>query len=60
MNKRNEILFSLIGLWAFGLIIGANVGHYLPGESSFPAWVMLTIGVIGTIGVFSGLYKALR
>ena len=60
MNKRNGILINLFGLWAFGMIIGANVGDYLPGEPSFPAWMMLVIGIIGTIGVFIGLYKALR
>jgi hypothetical protein len=61
MNKKYSVVWNLLGLWAFGLIVGSNVQEVLPGSSSsLPAEVMVAIGLIGSAAVFAGLYRALR
>jgi hypothetical protein len=36
MNKRNTILYAGLGLWASGMLVGANAVDFLPGEPSWP------------------------
>jgi len=60
MNKQNTIRTNIFGLWVFGLLTGANVRQYLPGEPSLPAWVLVAIGLVGSLLMFATLYKATR
>lgn len=50
MRERNRILYAGLGLWASGMLIGANAVAYLPGEPSWPPAVLLAIGIVTTIG----------
>ncbi|MCP4967697.1 MAG: hypothetical protein GY926_20995 [bacterium] len=59
IRKRTAIL-NLLGLWVFGMIVGANIRELLPGGASWPAEVMIGIGVVGSAVMFGGLYRALR
>jgi hypothetical protein len=56
--KKNK-LFSLgIGLWASGMLVGANAVDLLPiGPPSWPPEVLFSIGLL--IGIISlvGLYR---
>ncbi len=60
MNRERSPLWNLLGLWVFGLIVGANVQKLLPGNSSLPAEVMVAIGITGSVVLFIGLSKTLR
>lgn len=60
MKRRLTLLLNLLGLWAFGLITGANASDLLAGEPTLHPWVMLAIGVIGSFIMYSGLQKELR
>ncbi len=57
MNERNQILYAGLGLWASGTLVGANVVGYLPGEPSWPPAVLLTIGLLTTLGCCRLLLK---
>ncbi len=60
MNKRNTILYAGLGLWVSGMLIGANVVGFLPGEPSWPPTVILAIAVITSLGCAKALYNNLR
>ncbi len=60
MNKRNTILYAGLGLWVSGMLIGANVIGFLPGEPSWPPEVILAIGVLTSLGCSCTLYNNLR
>jgi hypothetical protein len=57
MTDRNRILYAGLGLWASGMLVGANAVAYLPGQPSWPPAVLLVIGVITTIGCSGMLFK---
>ena len=60
MSKKSSITINLIGLWIFGLLVGANARDLLPGEPSLPAGLMLAIGLLGSVGMFATLYRVVR
>ena len=57
MRERSQILYAGLGLWASGLLIGANVIGFLPDEPSWPPLVLLAIGIVTTIGCSGLLFK---
>jgi hypothetical protein len=57
MNKRNQMLSAGIGLWASGMLIGANAIGYLPGDPSWPPPVILALGLLITLGCSKQLLK---
>jgi len=57
MNKKNTIRINMFGLWAFGMLVGANAAEFLPAEPSWPPWVLLAIGVLGSLGTSAALFK---
>ena len=60
MTKKNTILYAGFGLWVSGMLIGANLEDFLPGEPSWPPIVILAIGVLTSITTGSSLYRAAR
>lgn len=60
MNDRNQTLYAGLGLWASGMLVGANAIGYLPGEPSWPPAVLLAIGLLTTIGCSRLLLKKSR
>ncbi len=60
MNGDRSALWNLLGFWVFGLIVGANAQKLLPGNSSLPAEMMVVIGMIGSVVLFTGLRRALH
>jgi len=58
MNKRNQILYAGLGLWASGMLVGANVIGYIPDEPSWPPVVLLGIGLLTTLGCSGMLLKS--
>lgn len=60
MNKKNTILYAGLGLWASGILVGANAVGFLPGEPAWPPAVLLVIGLITSLGCSSMLYNNLR
>lgn len=46
---KSRILLVGLGLWASGLLIGANLVGYLPGEPAWPSGLLLVIG--GLVGL---------
>jgi hypothetical protein len=57
MDNKNQILYAGLGLWASGMLVGANAIGFLPGEPSWPPTVLLAIGVLATLGCFRSLLK---
>ncbi len=57
MTKKNTILYAGFGLWVSGLLVGANVIDFLPGEPSWPSWLILTIGLLTSLSSARALYK---
>jgi len=60
MNKRNTILYAGLGLWASGMLVGANLVGFLPGEPGLPPAVLLGIGLLTTLGCTGMLIKSSR
>jgi hypothetical protein len=60
MSKKRTILVNLFGLWAFGMLVGANVRDLLPGDPSVPSWLLLGVGVVGSFMMFGAVHKAVR
>jgi len=58
MKKEKQILYAGLGLWASGMLVGANVIGYLPGEPSWPPMVLLGIGLLATLGCSRALIKS--
>lgn len=58
MKRKNTIRVNMFGLWAFGLLVGANVAKLIPAqEPSWPPWVLLAIGVLGSIVTSGAVWK---
>jgi uncharacterized membrane protein (UPF0136 family) len=57
LSEKNKIIGVGIGVWASGVLVGANAIGLLPIEPSLPPVVLLAIGVIATIGSLAGLYR---
>ncbi len=57
MTKENSILYAGLGLWAAGMLIGANAVKFLPGEPSWPPAVLLVIGILTSLGCWGLLFK---
>ena len=55
MKTKTQILSAATGVWASGLLIGANVVNYVPVEPSWPAWLLVVIGFLVGIGCFLSL-----
>jgi hypothetical protein len=60
VNKKNSTLVNLFGLWALGLIVGANLKDILSVEASLHPGVMLAIGLVGSVLLFAAHYRAAR
>jgi hypothetical protein len=60
MKKKNTILYAGFGLWISGMLIGANAVDFLPGEPSWPPWLILVIGILTTFGCSRVLYLTNR
>ena len=60
MMKRRTVVSNLLGLWVFGLIVGANAQELLPGSSSLPPEIMIGICLVGSAVLFTGLVKVFR
>ena len=60
MDKNKSSLISLLGLWAFGMLVGANARDLLPIEPSLPPWLLLTIGLLGSFAMFTALNRSVR
>ncbi len=58
MSKRNAFIATGIGVWASGMLVGANAIGFLPGEPSWHPGVLLAIGVIASIGNLAALLRA--
>ena len=57
MKKKNTLIVTGIGVWASGLLVGANAIEFLPVEPSWPAGVLLAIGLIASYGNLATLFK---
>jgi hypothetical protein len=58
MSRKNTIRTNMFGLWAFGVLVGANVAVLLPLDPAWPSGVLLAIGVLGSLGTSAALYQA--
>jgi hypothetical protein len=58
MSKKSVILLNMFGLWAFGMLVGANAADVLSIQPSWSPRVLLVIGIVGTLGTSGSLYKA--
>ena len=60
MNRRNTFIVTAFGLWVSGMLVGANVIGFLPGEPSWPPGMIVAVALITSVGTFSALLKANR
>lgn len=59
MTRRSSHLLLLgLGVWAGGALVGANAAELLPLEASWPAGVLLAIGVVVSLGNLLALRRA--
>lgn len=57
MKTKYEMISSGVGLWASGMLIGANLVDIFPIDPSWPSWLLLLIGVVVGCYSFFAFYR---
>lgn len=58
MKNRPSLLWTAIGLWVSGMMIGANLIELMPLSPSWPPEVLLGIGLVIGITSLLQIHKA--